>query len=134
MHEEPWILARLARLDIQGVVSKALPVSRLTEAVEAIRQGGTFFDDSFTQQVEKLSTGTDKTPYQPGPAFQLSEREQQILRCLSEGLTTTEIAKKLFISENTVGTYRHRLMSRFGVHNVVQLISKAQKYLEAKEN
>lgn len=134
MHEEPWILARLARLDIQGVVSKAQPVSRLSEAVETIRQGGTFFDESFTRQLEKLSAGTGKIPYQPGPAFQLSDREQQILQCLAEGLTTTEIANRLFISENTVGTYRHRLLSRFGVHNVVQLISKAQKYLEAKEN
>mgnify|MGYP002624535551 CR=1 FL=1 len=130
MHDEPWILARL---DIQGVASKAQPANHLSEAVEAIRQGGIFFDESIALLLEKLSSGTDKQPYHPGSAFLLSEREQQILQCLSEGLTTTEIAKRLFISENTVGTYRHRLLSRFGVHNVVQLIVKAQKYLETKE-
>ncbi|MBR1415540.1 MAG: response regulator transcription factor [Prevotella sp.] len=130
MHEEPWILARLARLDIQGVVSKAQPVSRLQQAVEDIRLGKTFFDEAFTQQLEKLAVGSDNELYQPGPAFQLSEREQQILQCLAEGLTTAAIADRLFISKNTVGTYRHRLMSKFDAHNVTQLISKAQWHFD----
>ncbi|MBR1415538.1 MAG: response regulator transcription factor [Prevotella sp.] len=40
------------------------------------------------------------------------------------------MADRLFISENTVGTYRHRLMSKFGVHNVVQLIGKARRFID----
>ena len=45
-------------------------------------------------------------------------------------MTTKDIAERLFISENTVGTYRRRLMSRFGAHNVAQLIGKAKDYIK----
>ena len=127
MHEEPWILARLARLDIQGVVSKNRPVSALLEAVKAIREGGTYYNDAFIQQLQLLASDDDKT--KSAPAFQLSERELQVLQCISKGMTTPEISDRLFISKNTVGTYRHRLMTKFEAHNVAQLIAKAQRFL-----
>lgn len=128
MHEEPWILARLARLDIQGVVSKNRPVSALLEAVKAIREGGTYYNDAFIQQLQLLASDDDKTKGSP-VAFQLSERELQVLQCICKGMTTPEISDRLFISKNTVGTYRHRLMTKFEAHNVAQLIAKAQRFL-----
>ena len=129
MHEEPWILARLARLDIQGVVSKNRPVSTLIEAVKAIREGGTYYNDAFIQQLELLTREQPADTMKSSPAFQLSEREQQVLQCISKGMTTPEISERLFISKNTVGTYRHRLMTKFEAHNVAQLIAKAQRFL-----
>lgn len=129
MHEEPWVLARLARLDIQGVVSKNRPVSTLVEAIDAIRQGETYYNEAFLQQLELLTSEQPVDPMKSSPAFQLSEREQQVLRCISEGMTTPEIADRLFLSTNTVGTYRHRLMTKFKAHNVAQLITKAQRFL-----
>ena len=133
MHGEPWVLTRLARLDIQGVVSKALPVSTLQQAVETIRQGGTFFDEDFLRQLHQAGTAAKQPPYMPHPAFQITEREQQVLQCIAQGMTTPEIAQHLYLSENTVGTYRRRLMTKFDAHNVAQLISKAQWNLDEKK-
>ena len=130
MHEEPWILARLASLDIQGVVSKALPVVRLREAIETVSRGDTYFDEAFTQQLRQLMNGESKPTYLPGSPFTLSEREQQVLQCIVEGLSTTEISQRLFISENTVGTHRRHLMTKFDAHNVAQLISKARRFID----
>ena len=42
MHEEPWVVARLAKLDIQGIISKANTIGSVAKAVEAIRRGGEF--------------------------------------------------------------------------------------------
>jgi DNA-binding CsgD family transcriptional regulator len=64
-----------------------------------------------------------------GDAFKLSQREYTVLELISKGLTTPEIAHRLFISTNTVGTYRRRLMIKFNVHNVAQLINKGKKFL-----
>jgi two-component system response regulator EvgA len=131
MHEEPWMLARLARLDIQGVVSKSHPVSRLTDAVETIRQGDTYYNEAFLEQLNILTDGhQDKADVSMGSFFHLSEREQQVLEYLSRGLSTSEIAAKLFLSPNTIGTYRLRLMRKFDAHNVAQLISKTRRFLE----
>ena len=129
MHEEPWVLARLARLDIQGVVSKNQPVGALVEAIDTIRRGGTYFNEAFLQQLDFLRSEQPADPMKSSPAFQLSEREQQVLRCINQGMTTPEIADRLFLSTNTVGTYRHRLMTKFDAHNVAQLIAKAQRFL-----
>ena len=130
MHEEPWILARLARLDIQGVVSKDHPVAVLTEAVETIRHGGTYFDETFMKILGTQLSPNDQVAATKGPAFLLSDREQQVLRAIADGLSTHDIAQRLFISENTVGTYRRRLMTKFEAHNVAQLIGKARRFLE----
>lgn len=130
MHEEPWIVARLASLNIQGIVSKTHAVGALLEAVESIRRGETFFDANFSTLLQQLINGNAKSPYMPGNPFQLSERESQVLRCIADGLSTPEISERLFISENTVGTYRRRLMAKFDAHNVAQLISKARKHLD----
>jgi len=133
MHEEPWVLARLARLNIQGAVSKALPVSTLQQAVETIRQGNTFFDESFIGIIEQATEGQPASlPYMASPAFKLSEREQQVLSCIAEGLTTPEIAARLYLSENTVGTYRRRLMTKFDAHTAAQLVRKAFRHGEDK--
>jgi len=59
----------------------------------------------------------------------LSEREQQVLSCIARGMTSPQIAASLFLSENTVGTYRRRLMKKFDAHNVAQLVSKARGFL-----
>ncbi len=130
MHEEPWILARLARLSIQGVVSKNCPVGTLVEAISVIREGDTYYNEAFLRQLELLSDEKPSDKMASSPVFQLSEREQQVLQCISEGMTTSEIADRLFLSTNTIGTYRHRLMTKFDAHNVIQLISKGRKYLD----
>lgn len=132
MHEEPWLLARLARLDIQGVVSKNRPISDLVEAVNTIRQGGTSFSEAFLEQLKQVQTKNDVL--KSSPPFTLPEGEMKVLQCLSKGMKTKEIAETLYLSENTVGTYRHRLMVRFDVHNVVQLLAAARKYLEDRQS
>jgi len=129
MHEEPWILAKLARLDIQGVVAKSSPVSELLHAVTAIRAGQTYYNDSFVDFLEKLKEKPSPILLS-GDAFQLSDRELEVLRCITRGLNTSQISEEMFLSQNTVGTYRTRLMRKLGAHNVAQLIAKGRKYVE----
>jgi len=121
MHQEPWVLARLAHLDLQGVVGKGQPVADLPRAVETIRRGGTTFSPDMSVLSSLSQPATTMPP--------LSEREQQVLSCIARGMTSPQIAASLFLSENTVGTYRRRLMKKFDAHNVAQLVSKARGFL-----
>jgi len=50
------------------------------------------------------------------------------LFCISEELTTQEIAEKLYISPKTVETHRMNLMSKLGARNSVGIIKKAIKF------
>lgn len=55
----------------------------------------------------------------------LSEREVEVLRCLSRGLTTTQAAVELFISENTIKTHTRHILEKLGVSNRVEAVARA---------
>ena len=57
----------------------------------------------------------------------LSEREMQVLRCLARGMTTTQTAVELFISENTVKTHTRHIMEKLEVSNRVEAVAKAME-------
>mgnify|MGYP005836714553 CR=1 FL=1 len=54
----------------------------------------------------------------------LSERELDVLRCLSRGLTTSQVAAELFVSENTVKTHIRHILKKMKVGNRVEAVAK----------
>ena len=60
---------------------------------------------------------------------QLTKKEKQILECICNGMTNKEIAKKMFISEQTVKSHCNHLFKKFGVSNRLKLAVRAPKYL-----
>ncbi|RZJ72179.1 LuxR C-terminal-related transcriptional regulator [Flavobacterium sp.] len=54
--------------------------------------------------------------------LQFSNKEIEVIRNLSEGLDSSEIADKLFISPHTVKTHRRNILQKSGCKNVAQLI------------
>ncbi len=51
----------------------------------------------------------------------MTEREKDILRCVAQGLQNKEIADKLFISINTVTTYRRNISAKLNIHSAAGL-------------
>lgn len=68
MHEEPWVLAKLVHLDINGVVSKQANASELLQAIQTIRDGGTFFNQTF---LEIIHQKVPNIPSSEGNSFKL---------------------------------------------------------------
>lgn len=60
-------------------------------------------------------------------AVKISNREIDIIRFISEGMTNEEIAHKLFISTHTVKTHRKNIMKKLGINNVAKLVVYAFK-------
>lgn len=56
---------------------------------------------------------------------QLSDRELEVMGCLAEGHTTSQIASKLFISENTVKTHVRHILEKMEASNRTEAVSKA---------
>lgn len=54
----------------------------------------------------------------------LSERELDVLRCLSRGRTTSQVAAELFVSENTVKTHIRHILKKMGVGNRAEAVAK----------
>lgn len=62
-----------------------------------------------------------KTLLEPTVDFFLSKREIEIVRLLVQGLSSKEIASKLFISNNTVNVHRQNLLKKTGTKNTLEL-------------
>jgi two-component system secretion response regulator SsrB len=63
----------------------------------------------------------------PVNSSHLTPRENEIVGLVAAGLTSKEIAAKLYISVATVDTHRTNLMAKLGVRNVAELVSRAHQ-------
>lgn len=125
MHEEPWIATKLYESDIRdfisGAVSKHADLDEIPIAVNAIRNGQEYFSQAFSLLHDKRSITENRSPYRT-----LSEREKEVLTYLMQGLSTREIARRMYLSINTIQTYRKRLLEKMNAKNVAELVSKCK--------
>lgn len=61
------------------------------------------------------------------PVIQFSAREIEVLRLVAEGLSSQEIADRLFITYNTVSTHRKKMMKKAGVKKALELVRYARQ-------
>ncbi|HYR07011.1 MAG TPA: response regulator transcription factor [Longimicrobium sp.] len=70
-------------------------------------------------------------PFVPDPArvreFGITPRELEILEAIAQGLSTREIAAKLFVSENTVKTHSSRLFDKLNARRRTQAVQAARE-------
>jgi len=58
------------------------------------------------------------------PEVELTPREKQVVMRLGQGLTSKEIARELGLSPRTIDDYRARLLHKFDVRNIAELLSR----------
>lgn len=63
------------------------------------------------------------------PSIEVSDREKQVLKLIACGLSSRQIAKKLYISRHTVISHRKNLIKKFKVKNTAELIKEASKVI-----
>jgi DNA-binding NarL/FixJ family response regulator len=87
-----------------------------------------FFPDELVARVRRLLMRNGAEPNEKGGAelsASLTEREQEVLQLLAEGLTQDAIAAELYISPKTVATHIQRILSKLGVHSRAEAVSRA---------
>lgn len=129
-HDELWYQKKLISYQVNGICLKSADSAEIIHAIHQIMQGKNFFF-SETDTEPKINSDVIKTP-----GKNLSEREMSVLKCISKGLNTIEIAQELCISVNTVETHRKHLNEKLEAKNTASLIMNAVKFglLTALEN
>jgi len=104
-----------------GYMLKRTSSKELLEAIEAVQRGGS----PMTMHIaRKVVQSFQKTAAVARPTEVLSEREQQVLDLLSQGLIYKEIADKLGISYETVHTYVRRIYEKLQVRTRTEAVAK----------
>jgi two-component system NarL family response regulator len=106
-----------------GYVLKANAYDDLRRALEAARHGKSYLCPDVTQAVLGASLGTKRQADPAGSS--LTPREKEVLQLLAEGLTSPQIATRLFIATSTVDTHRRNVMRKLDIHSVADLTKYA---------
>ena len=107
-----------------GYVLKNAGHEEIVAGVRAVAAGQRFLCSELGLiMLEKLLAVTPE----PAPPLVsgLTAREQEILRLVADGLTTAQIAEKLFTSPRTVESHRQNIMAKTGTKNTAALVKAA---------
>jgi DNA-binding NarL/FixJ family response regulator len=108
----------------KGFLIKNINRDTLDKAIQMVYMGGNYYSEElFDYFTRKISKEEDKTTM-----VQLTVREKEILQFLAEGLSSKEIADKLFISERTVVGHKTNLLAKTNCKNTVNLLAYAIKH------
>lgn len=129
MHAKIDYIAEAFQAGATGYVVKESAAERLVKGLEYVLRGDYFLDSSVSQQVVKklMASPTKDEKISDAGYGTLSPREQEVMRCLAEGLSRTAIAEKLFISPKTVENHRTNIMNKLGLHSAMDLIRYSAK-------
>jgi len=119
--QEKSYVTRLMQEGAAGYVLKNASPEELTEAITRVHAGKKYFSDAIQ---ELLLQPEPTAPARPV----LTRREREVLGLIASGLTSQEMADKLFVSALTVETHRRNLLTKFGAPNTAVLIRLAAAY------
>ena len=115
MYPQKSFVNEIVKIGIDGCLLKNNTGKELVTAINRVMDGKSYFDHlaEFTQMVDEVFQ------------FKLTQREIEIIKCLADGLSSPEMAKKLYISEHTVRTHRKNILKKTGMASTSQLIRYA---------
>lgn len=125
MHRSDEYFFEMLKAGASGYILKGAETSELIHAVRVVGQGEIFLYPTMAQKL--VRDYLNFVQWGEGTGSSLSPREKEILRLLSEGCSTKEIAEKLVISPSTVHSHRSNLMSKLGLNSRRELIQYARQ-------
>ena len=108
--------------------SKEINPKRLVAVVQSVADGAAWFDPSIAHIVLKATTSSSKFDTDAsGKDYELTSREKQILKLMTEGYSNMEIAQLLVISINTTKAHVASILQKLEVDDRLQAALKALK-------
>ncbi len=130
MYDDAKIVKSAFKSGVDGYVLKNVSKEELVRGISEVLQGHTFLGqgvklnailENVTKHVDASMFFEDKFIKK----YNLTKRELEILRLISQALSNKEIAKELYISDQTVSVHRKNIMRKLGVSNTAGLIKIA---------
>ena len=109
------------RAGASGFVLKDDPPEQLLAAIRIIAAGDALLSPAITRGVIRQFTRVSR-PKPPRELEQLTERELDVFRSITRGLSNVEIGRELFISEMTVKTHVTHILQKLGLRDRVQAV------------
>jgi DNA-binding NarL/FixJ family response regulator len=116
-----------------GYLLKEIPVEEVAGAIRAVNGGQSLISPSMASKlITEFATMRRGDDPRQVPAPRLTERELEVLKLVAKGLANRDIAKQLYISENTVKNHIRNILEKLQLHSRIQAVAYAlrEKILE----
>jgi len=108
------------QLGVNGIVLKHSDPENLLTCIEAVKRGDTWIDPTILESALRRSLTAQTIPVLP--KYNLTRRQEEIVRLVGEGLRNREIAYRCGLTEGTVKLHLHRIYAILGIQSRAQLI------------
>jgi DNA-binding NarL/FixJ family response regulator len=106
-----------------GFMLKDAPPTQLASAVRTVAAGESLLAPAVTRRlIERFVTERPADDAKRGRFADLTERELEVLRLLTRGMSNAEIGEQLYLSAATVKTHVTRVLTKLGVRDRVQAV------------
>ncbi len=120
MHQELGVIRKMLRSGADSYLLKETSADELFLAIDKVLLGENYISPLISGAVMQAL----KIPASKSFAT-LTPREKEVLLLISDGLTTQDIADKLFLSINTIETHRKNMLAKLSLKNTAQLVRYA---------
>ena len=116
MSEDDENLFAAIRSGAKGYLLKNMSPSKLVATIRSVQKGESALSRTMTLRLmEELSRTKEPEHLEDSTLAKLTRREMDVLREIAKGSTNQEIAKQLYLSENTVKYHVHSILQKLGL-------------------
>jgi two-component system response regulator NreC len=136
LFDEQYVYCAI-KVGASGLLSKNVSKDELLYALREITLGRKYFgplynDKKILEIIKKYDSNTNLTLDTVG--VKMTNREEEVLKYVSQGLMTEEIGEKMHLGKRTIDKVRVSIMQKFDLKSLPALISFAIHYTENKKN
>ena len=125
LHEDRAYLREALDAGARGYVVKRSAAANLVSAIRAVIAGGVYIDPAITKRVLDRSPVSDQV--QASKSGDLTEREAEVLRLSSRGLTNKEISHQIGVGVKTIETFKSRGLAKLEIKSRAELLRYASR-------
>lgn len=121
LHDDITYVKKFLSIGAKGYLTKNTTKSELIKAIHAVYKGEVFIAAEIKDRYFTSLLNVDDSEKK-----ELTMKEIEIVKLISKGLTSKDIADQLFVSPRTVETHRHNILKKLDLPNAAQLSSWAK--------
>ncbi len=125
MFEDDDSVFAAMRAGARGYLLKGADQAEILRAIQSVKSGEAMFGPAIARRLINFFTQLTSKPPHPFP--ELTEREREVLDLLARGLSNTEIAATLVISQKTVRNHVSNIFSKLQVADRAQAVVRARQ-------
>ena len=126
-YDDPDLIFRAMKIGAKGYILKTMASAQLIYAIEEVMQGKVYLPSGLSSRFFEYFQKTFKEEssnkeVQENLLQYLTQREEEVLELLTQGITYKGVAQQLFISETTVKTHVNNIFQKLQVNDRTQAV------------